>query len=46
MTAPASQPLDLDALPPVVREAFLVLQAEVAGLRAQTERQGYLPLVV
>jgi hypothetical protein len=25
-----------------VREAFLVLQAEVAGLRAQTERQDYL----
>ena len=25
-----------------MREAFLVLQAEVAGLRAQTERQDYL----
>jgi hypothetical protein len=42
MTAPASQPLDLDALPPVVREAFLIMQAEVAGLRAQTARQDYL----
>ena len=42
MSAPASHPLDLDALPPDVREAFLVLQAEVTGLRAQTERQDYL----
>jgi hypothetical protein len=42
MSAPASQPLDLDALSPALREAFLVLQAEVAGLRAQTERQDYL----
>ena len=42
MPAHASQPLDLDALPPEVRVAFLVLQAEVAGLRAQTERQDYL----
>ena len=42
MSAPASQAPDLDALPPAVREAFLVLQAEVAGLRAQTERQDYL----
>ena len=42
MSAPASQPLDPDALPHEVREAFLVLQAEVAGLRAQTERQDYL----
>ena len=42
MSAPASKPVDLDALPPAVREAFLLLQAEVAGLRAQTERQDYL----
>ena len=42
MPAHASQPLDLNAFPPTVREAFLVLQAEVAGLRAQTERQDYL----
>lgn len=42
MSAPVSQALDLDALPPAAREAFLVLQAEVAGLRAQTERQDYL----
>ena len=42
MSAPASQAPDLDTLPPAVREAFLVLQAEVAGLRAQTERQDYL----
>ena len=42
MPAPASQPFDLDALPPEVRVAFLAMQAEVAGLRAQTERQDYL----
>ncbi len=42
MSTPASQAPDLDTLPPAVREAFLVLQAEVAGLRAQTERQDYL----
>ena len=42
MPAHASQPPDLDALSPALREAFLVLQAEVAGLRAQTERQDYL----
>jgi transposase len=42
MSTPVSQALDLDALPPAAREAFLVLQAEVAGLRAQTERQDYL----
>ena len=42
MSTPASQTPDLDALPPAVREAFLVLQAEVAGLRAQTGRQEYL----
>jgi len=41
MLAPTSHALDLDALPPVVREAFLTMQAEVAGLRAQTERQDY-----
>ena len=42
MSAPPSEALDLDALPPAARETFLVLQAEVAGLRAQTERQDYL----
>jgi hypothetical protein len=42
MFAPAFQPLDPDALPPAMREAVIVLQAEVAGLRAQTERQNYL----
>lgn len=42
MSSPALQALDLDALPPAVREAFLAMQAEVAGLRAQTERQDYL----
>ena len=42
MSSPTAQPLDLDALPPAVREAFLAMQAEVAGLRAQTERQDYL----
>jgi transposase len=42
MSAPASQPLDLDGLPPDVRQAFLIIQAEVAGLRAPTERQDYL----
>jgi transposase len=42
MSAPTPQPLDLDALPPVVRETFLAIQAEVAGLRAQAERQEYL----
>lgn len=42
MSSLASQALDLDALPPAAREAFLVLQSEVAGLRAQTERQNYL----
>ena len=34
--------LVLDALPPVVREAFPTMQAEVAGLRVQTERQDCL----
>ncbi len=42
MPAPNPQPLDLDGLPRHVREAFLAIQAEVAGLRAQTERQDYL----
>ncbi len=42
MSVPASQPIDLDALPPAVREAFAVLQAKVAGLEARTERQDYL----
>ena len=42
MSATTPHPLDLDALPPVVREAFLAMQAEVAGLRAQTGRQDYL----
>lgn len=42
MSTPAPHPLDLDALPPAVREAFLAMQAEVADLRAQTERQDYL----
>ena len=42
MSVPNSQVPDLDTLPPAVREAFLVLQAEVAGLRTQTERQDYL----
>ena len=42
MSAPLPRPLDLDGLPPAVREAFLAMQAEVAGLRAQTERQDYL----
>ncbi len=42
MSSPASQPLDLNALPPAVREAFLAMQAKVAGLEAHTERQDYL----
>ena len=42
MSSPAEQVLDLDALPPAVREAFLSMQAEVIDLRAQTERQDYL----
>lgn len=42
MPATTSEALDLDALPPAVREAFLSMQAEVIGLRAQTERQDYL----
>lgn len=42
MSTPAVQPPDLEALPPAVREAFVALQAKVAGLEAQTERQDYL----
>ena len=36
MSASAPRPLDPDALAPEVREAFPTMQAEVAGLRAQT----------
>ncbi len=46
MSSPISQPLDQDALPPAAREAFLAMQAKVAGLDAHTERQDYLPFVV
>jgi transposase len=42
MSSYAAQPLDLDALPPAVREAFLAMQAKVAGLEAHTSRQDYL----
>lgn len=42
MSAPADLPFDLDTLPPAVREAFAAMQAKVAGLEAQTERQDYL----
>ena len=42
MSAPAELPFDLDSLPPAVREAFAAMQAKVAGLEAQTERQDYL----
>ncbi|ARE84396.1 transposase C of IS166 homeodomain protein [Roseovarius mucosus] len=42
MSAPADLPFDLDSLPPAVREAFAAMQARVAGLEAQTERQDYL----
>ena len=42
MSSPAEQALDIEALPPAVREAFLSMQAEVIDLRAQTERQDYL----
>lgn len=42
MPAPADLPFDLDSLPPAVREAFAAMQAKVAGLEAQTERQDYL----
>lgn len=42
MSSSAAQPLDLDTLPLAVREAFLVMQAKVAGLEAHTERQDYL----
>ena len=42
MPAPADLTFDLDSLPPAVREAFAAMQARVAGLEAQTERQDYL----
>ncbi len=42
MPAPADLTFDLDSLPPVVREPFVAMQARVAGLEAQTERQDYL----
>lgn len=42
MSAPADLLFDLDSLPPAVREAFAALQAKVAGLEAQTERQDHL----
>jgi transposase len=42
MSSPTPQALDLDALSPAVREAFLAMQAKVAGLEAHTERQDYL----
>lgn len=42
MPAPIDLPFDLDSLPPAVREAFAAMQARVAGLEAQTERQDYL----
>ena len=42
MPAPADLTFDLDSLPPAVREAFAAMQAKVAGLEAQTERQDYL----
>lgn len=34
--------IDLDILPPIVRDVFLAMQAKVAGLEARTERQDYL----
>jgi len=42
MPTPTPQPLDPDALPSGVPEAFLAMQAKVAGLEAHTERQDYL----
>ncbi len=36
------QPIDLETLPPAVREAFVAMQAKVAGLEARTKRQDYL----
>ena len=39
MSAPRPHSLDLDALAPGVREAFVARQAKVAGLPAQTKRQ-------
>lgn len=37
MSSPAEQALDPDALPQTVREAFLAVQAEGIGLRAQID---------
>ena len=42
MSAPTPEALDLDALPPALREVFLAMQAKVAGLEAHTECQDYL----
>lgn len=42
MPAPADRTFDLDSLPPALREAFAAMQAKVAGLEPQTERQEYL----
>ena len=42
MLSPIHQRLALDTLSLATRKAFLVLQAEVASLRAQTEHQEYL----
>jgi hypothetical protein len=39
---PTSQTFDLEEVPLALRKAFLVLNAEVTGLRAQTERRDYL----
>jgi hypothetical protein len=43
MSSPTFQTLGLDALPPAAREAFLAIQAKVAGFEAHTERQDDLP---
>ncbi|MCH8490758.1 MAG: hypothetical protein LAT81_12625, partial [Oceanicaulis sp.] len=42
MSVSALQPIDLETLPPAVREAFVAMQAKVAGLEARTKRQDYL----
>lgn len=42
MSVSALQPSDLESLPPAVREAFVAMQAKVAGLEALTKRQDYL----
>ena len=39
MSAAADLPFELNSLPPAVREVFAAMQAKVAGLEAQTERQ-------